>query len=133
MTPPKQKIKQLGISKSQSKIQTQRAKLGASRANEVKIFKEKFLPTSALDTTYERVGSISPLKFRPTIDLEGKPEPMDRSYSNAKERSQSKSIDRSQSKKKERHSVQTLDFTKKNVNRGSVQTINFMKNSASNG
>ena len=111
LTPPKQKIKQLGISKSQTKIKTQRAKLAGSRANEVKIFKEKFLPTSQLDKSYEKVGSISPLKYRPTIDLEGKAEPIDRNQSHSRERSQTKTIDRSLSKQKDRNPMLTLDFS----------------------
>ena len=55
--------------------------MGSSRANEEKIFKQAALPTGALDTTYDRVGSVSPLKYRPIIDLEGLPDPKDKNQS----------------------------------------------------
>ena len=52
--------------------------MGSSKANDMKIFKQEALPTCALDTTYDRVGSVSPLKYRPQIDLEGLPDPKDK-------------------------------------------------------
>ena len=60
-----------------------------TKANEVKIFRQEHLNDVALDTTYDKVGSVSPLKYRPTINLIGQPEPRDRSQSNSKDRSQS--------------------------------------------
>ena len=37
----------------------------------MKIFRQNTVNTQALDQTYDRVGSVSPLKFRPKIDLDG--------------------------------------------------------------
>ena len=84
--------------------------MGSSRANEVKIFKQQHLNDVALDTTYDKVGSVSPLKYRPTINLVGQPEPRDKNQSNSK--------DRSQSQKKDRNKMRTPDPMKHSASRG---------------
>ena len=38
-------------------------------------FVQQALPTVALDTNYNNVGSVSPLKYRPDIDMDNIGEP----------------------------------------------------------
>jgi len=45
--------------------------MGSTRENDMKVFKQPGLPSCGLDSEYDRVGSVSPLKYRPRIDMEG--------------------------------------------------------------
>lgn len=45
LTPPKKKIKTIGVSKSQVKLNSQRKQLSNTRASEMKIFKQSTVNT----------------------------------------------------------------------------------------
>ena len=39
--------------------------------NDLKVFRQNTVCTEALDNNFDRVGSVSPLKYRPRIDMDG--------------------------------------------------------------
>ena len=68
-TPPKSQKQKIAVDVQQ--MQSARKSNDGTKSNEMKVFRQKSLNTGALDTTYDRVGSVSPLKYRPRIDMEG--------------------------------------------------------------
>jgi len=63
--------KQLVKSVSNVKIMSQRKQINKTGIGEIKVFRQRTINTGALDWDYDRVGSVSPLKYRPNIDMEG--------------------------------------------------------------
>ena len=59
------------MDKANVKVKSQHKVVGKSGAGSMKVFRQTNLNTVALDNTYDRVGSVSPLKYRPKVDFDG--------------------------------------------------------------
>ena len=57
--------------KSVKTMKSYKKKISQTKLNEEQIFKQRTNPTREFDTSYERIGSVSPLKYRPRIDMTG--------------------------------------------------------------
>ena len=57
--------------KSVKVMKSYKKKMENTGLNEVQAFKQRVNPTRTLDRSYDRVGSVSPLKYRPKIDMDG--------------------------------------------------------------
>ena len=54
-----------------AQIMSQKKRAIKDKSNEMKVFRQRNLPTQGLDENYERQGSVSPLKYRPRVNWEG--------------------------------------------------------------
>lgn len=69
MTPPKKRL-----AKSTASIKTMKSskkRMEKTNMHDEKIFRQKAVNNRGLDLSYEHVGSVSPIKYRPRIDMEG--------------------------------------------------------------
>lgn len=127
-TPDKKRLNK--VTKSVKAVKSIKKKIEPTGLNEFSPFRKAAPNTMALDKSYERAGSVSPLKYRPRVDMTGIASPGGKSDSYpdyVKHPLTGMPRNRSNSKKsilKSSRSQQFFEFTSPHRHHHMAQTVN---------